>query len=43
MTEEDQDNNLTAKKSRNDFIYWVRMGNRAHMAKILKFHKLDSW
>ena len=26
----------------DSFIYWVRMGNRAHMAKILKLHKLDS-
>jgi len=31
------------EKPRNDFIDWLRMGHGAHMAKILKLHKFDSW
>src|SRR6202521_621494 len=30
------------EESNNDFIYWVTMGNRAHMPKFLKLHYLNS-
>ena len=31
------------EKTRDDFIYCVRVGNRTHVAKILKLYNLNAW